>query len=41
MCMGAFLRDRCSLHQPAIDMPVDLAERVNDLLGIVLRDDGD
>src|SRR5438309_9060989 len=41
MRMRAFLCDRCRLHQPAIDVPIDLAIRVNNLLGIILRDDGD
>ena len=41
MRMRAFLCDRCRLHQPAIDVPIDLAIWVNNLLGIILRDDGD
>ncbi len=39
MRMGAFLRDGGSLHQSAVDVPIDLAIRVNDLAGIILRDD--
>ena len=39
MRMGAFLRDGGSLHQSAVDVPIDLAIRVNDLIGIILRDD--
>ena len=39
MRMGAFLRDGGSLHQSAVDVPIDLAIRVNDLVGIILRDD--
>lgn len=39
MRMSAFLRDGGSLHQPAVDVPVNLAIRVNDLVGIILRDD--
>ena len=41
MRMGAVLRDRRSLHQSAIDMPVDLAIRINNLFGIILADDWD
>ena len=40
MGMGAFLGDRRRLHQLAIDVPIDLGNRVNDLLRIILRDDG-
>jgi len=40
MRMGAFLGDRRRLHQLAIDVPIDLGKRVNDLLRIILRDDG-
>ncbi len=39
MRMGAFLRDGRCLHQSAVDVPIDLAIRVNDLVGIILRDD--
>jgi len=39
MRMGTFLRDGGSLHQSAVDVPIDLAIRVNDLVGIILRDD--
>jgi len=39
MRMRAFLRDGSSLHQSAVDVPIDLAIRVNDLVGIILRDD--
>jgi len=39
MRVGAFLRDRCCLHEPAVDVPIDPAVRVNNLLGIILRDD--
>src|SRR5437763_5563402 len=39
MRMGSFLRDGGSLHQSAVDVPIDLAIRVNDLVGIILRDD--
>jgi hypothetical protein len=39
MRMGAFLRDGRSLHQSAVDVPIDLAVRVNNLVGIILRDD--
>jgi hypothetical protein len=31
MRMGAFLRDRGSLHQSAVDVPINLAIRVNDV----------
>jgi hypothetical protein len=41
MRVGAFLRDGRCLHEPAIDVPIDLAVRVNNLLGIILRDDRD
>src|SRR4029434_4474839 len=41
MRMGAFLRDGRCLHQSAVDVPIDFAIRVNDLLGIILRDDRD
>ena len=41
MGMGAFLRDRRRLRQPAVDVPVNLAVRVNNLLGIILRDNWD
>ncbi len=40
MCMRAFLRDRRRLHQLLIDVSINLAKRVNDLLRIILRDDG-
>lgn len=40
MRMGAFLGDRRRLHQLAVDVPIDLGKRVNDLLRIILRDDG-
>ena len=40
MCVGAFLGDRRRLHQLAVDVPIDLGKRVNDLLRIILRDDG-
>ena len=40
MGMGAFLRDRRRLHQLAVDVPIDLGKRVNDPLGIIMRDDG-
>ncbi len=39
MRMGAFLRDGGSLHQSAVDVPINRAIRVNDLVGIILRDD--
>ena len=39
MRMGAFLRDGGCLHQSAVDVPIDLGIRVNDLVGIILRDD--
>ena len=39
MRMRAFLCDRCCLREPAVDVPIDLAVRVNNLLGIILRDD--
>jgi hypothetical protein len=39
MRMGAFLCDRCCLRESAVDVPIDLAVRVNNLLGIILRDD--
>jgi len=39
MRMGTFLRDGGSLHQSAVDVPIDLAIRVNDLVRIILRDD--
>ena len=39
MRMGAFLRDGRCLHQSAVDVPIDLAIGVNDLVGIILRDD--
>src|SRR5439155_12849919 len=39
MRMGAFLRNRRRLHQPAIDMPIDLGKRVYNALRIILRDD--
>ena len=39
--MGAFLRDGRCLHQSAVDVPVDFAVRVNNLLGIILCDDRD
>jgi len=39
MRMGAFLRDGRCLHQSAVDVPIDLGIRVNDLVGIILRDD--
>src|SRR5262252_3041603 len=38
MGMGALLRDRCGLHQSAIDMPVNLAIGINNLFGIILCD---
>lgn len=38
MRMRAFLCDRCCLHEPSVDVPIDLAVRVNNLLGIILRD---
>ena len=40
MRMGAFLRDARCLHQPAIDVAVNLSEGINDLLGKVLTDYG-
>src|SRR5438874_11208071 len=40
MGMRAFLRDRRRLHQLAIQMPIDLGKGVNDLLWIIVRDDG-
>ena len=40
MRMRAFLGDGRRLHQLAVDMPIDLGKRVNDLLRIILRDDG-
>src|SRR5438093_11681594 len=36
----AFLRDARCFHQPAIDVSINSAERINDLLGIILRDYG-
>ena len=39
--MGAFLRDGRRLHQSAVDMPIDFAVRINDLIGIILRDNRD
>src|SRR4030095_12370908 len=39
VCVRTFLCDRCRLHQSAVDVPIDLAIRVNDLVGIILRDD--
>src|SRR4029077_14011378 len=39
MRMRAFLCDRCRLHEPAIDVPINLAVWVNNLLGVILRDD--
>ena len=41
MRMGPFLSDRCRLHQPTIDVPIDLGGRVNNLLRIILCDDRD
>jgi hypothetical protein len=41
MRVGAFLRDGRCLHQSAVDVPVNLAIWVNDLPGIILRDDRD
>ena len=38
MGMSAFLRDCRCLHQSAVDVPIDLAIRVNDLVGIILCD---
>src|SRR4030095_1492596 len=35
----AFLCDVASLHQSAVDVPIDLAVRVDNLPGIILRDD--
>ena len=40
MRMGAFLGDGRRLHQLAVDVAIDLGKRVNDLLRIILRDDG-
>ena len=40
MRMGAFLGDGGRLHQLAIDVLIDLSKRVNDLVGIILRYDG-
>ena len=39
--MGALLRDRRGLHQPGVNVPINLAVRVNNLLGIILSDDWD
>src|SRR6202040_3206199 len=39
MRVGAFLCDGGSLHQSAVDVLIDLAIRVNDLIGVILRDD--
>ena len=40
MRMRPFLRNRRRLHQLAIDVPIDLGQRVNDPLRIILCDDG-
>ena len=38
MGMGAFLRDRRRLHHSAVEVPVNLGVRVNNLLWIILGD---
>lgn len=41
MRVSALLRDTRSLHQSGIDVPVNFAVRINNLLGIILADDWD
>jgi len=41
MRVGAFLRDGRCLHQSGVDVSIDPAIRINDLPGIILRDDRD
>jgi len=41
MRVRAFLRYGRCLHESAVDVPIDLTIRINNLLGIILRDDWD